>query len=137
MRKGKKVSKETKQKIQEKTLQHLQIHPGSYKDTKPELKMKDILNELNIPFKHQFRLETHVFDFHILNTNILVEVDGDYWHGNPKKFSKLNKIQLKIRLKDIKNEQLAKTNNYILLRFWEDDILKKDNIVKNELMEVI
>jgi very-short-patch-repair endonuclease len=71
-----------------------------------------------------------------LNTNVLVEVDGDYWHGNPKIYSKLNEIQLKQKERDIKNEQLAKENGFIVLRFWESDILNNKNIIVKELMKV-
>lgn len=124
-------SEETKRKIGEKRLLQILNHPGPYKNTKPELKMKDILNDLNIPFEHQFRLGNHLFDFHVLNTNILIEVDGDYYHGNPEKFSKLNKMQLKQRQKDIKTNMLAEENNFVLLRFWQNDVLHSTEEVKN------
>lgn len=130
---GKHHSEETKQRMREKALQRTQTNLGFCKDTKPELKMKDILNELNIPFKHQFRLNNHLFDFHLLNTNVLIEVDGDYWHSNPKKFKKLNKIQLEQKIKDNRNNEIAKENNFILLRFWENDILNNVENVKNVL----
>ena len=126
-------SEKSKRKIIEGNIAHIQTHPGPFKNTKPELKMKEILNDLNIPFEHQFRLKNHIFDFHIPNTNILIEVDGDYWHGNPKMFRKLSKRQLKQKQRDIKNNQLAKENNYILLRFWENDILKNNKIIEDKL----
>lgn len=135
--KGKIVSEKSKQKMREKALQRIQNQHGPYKDTKPELKMKGILNELTIPFEHQFRLKNHLFDFRILNTNIIIEVDGDYWHGNPKKFKKLSKIQKEQKQKDIKNEELAKVNNFVLLRFWQNDILNKKDFVINKLNEVL
>jgi very-short-patch-repair endonuclease len=127
------LSEETKNKLREKALFRVQNHSGPYKNTKPELKMKEILTELNIPFEHQFRLRNHLFDFHILNTNILIEVDGDYFHGNPKKFNKLSKIQKQWKQKDIEINEVAIENNYILLRFWESDILKNTEEVKEEL----
>jgi len=124
-------SEEFKRKDRERVLLRIQNNPGPFKDTKPELKMKEILNELNIPFEHQFRLGNHLFDFHILNTNFLIEVDGDYYHGNTKKFIKLSEKQLKQYQKDIKNEKLVKENNFILLRFWESDILNNTEKVKS------
>lgn len=129
--------KDTKQKRREKALLQIQNQHGFYKDTKPELKMKEILTELNIPFEHQFKLRNHLFDFHILNTNILIEVDGDYWHSNPKIYSKLNKTQQKQKERDIKHSTIVKTNNFILLRFWESDILKNTEKVKNIIYDKI
>lgn len=130
-------SEETKQKLREKAILQHQNHLGPYKDTKPELKMKKILNELNIKFEHQFRLEHCLFDFYILNSNVLIEVDGDYYHGNPKKFIKLNKMQLKMKERDIKHNEVAEENDFILLRFWEDDILNNTDIVKNEIRKIV
>jgi len=138
--KGKKrlpFSEETKQKMRENTILQLQTQHGPYKNTMPELKMKEILNELNIPFEHQFRLGNHLFDFHILNSNTLIEVDGDYWHGNPEKFSKLNKTQLKQRERDKKHNEVAINNGFILLRFWEDAILNNKKEIKNKLKIII
>jgi len=134
---GKKRSEKTKNIKREQAILQLQTHPGPFKDTKPELKMKEILNELNILFEHQFRLGNHLFDFRILNTNIFIEVDGDYWHRNPKIFSKLNEQQWKIKEKDIKNEIKAVNNGFILFRFWESDILKNTEEIKNKLLNIM
>jgi len=130
-------SKESKEKMSKSALLRIQTHPGPFKDTKPELKMKEILNSLNIPFEHQFRLENHLFDFHILNTNTLIEVDGDYWHGNPKKYSKLSKKQKENKQRDIKHSITAKDNGFVLLRFWQSDILTNTEEVKIELLNWI
>jgi len=130
-------SLEERKRNSERQIKYLQNHPGSYKDTEPELKMKEILNELNIPFEHQFRLGNRLFDFHILNTNILIEVDGDYWHGNPKIYSKLSKRQEENKQRDIIKEQLVEENKYILLRFWQSDILKNKEKIIEDLKGII
>ena len=135
--KGHFVSEETKQKIREKTLLQLQNHCGPFKNTKPELKMKEILVSLDIPFKHQFRLGHCLFDFRLLNANILIEVDGDYYHGNPKIFKKLNKMQKEMKERDKKHNEVAKANNFILLRFWESDIKNNVEKIKNKLKNFI
>jgi very-short-patch-repair endonuclease len=130
---GKHHSETIRQKIREHTIKQFQNYSGPFKDTKPELKMKEILASLTIPYEHQFRLGNHLYDFYILNTNILIEVDGDFWHGNPKKFSTLYERQIRQKDKDLKNNQLAKDRGFILLRFWEDDVLNNTEEVKNEL----
>jgi len=127
---GNTYSEETKRKISEKALQRYQYNLGPWKNTKPEIKMKEILNELTISFEHQFRLGNHLYDFHISNTNILIEVDGDYYHGNPEIFDDLTENQLIQKLKDAQNTRLAKTNNFVLLRFWQNDIMNNTEKVK-------
>jgi len=139
-REGKKLgphSEKTKEKMSKSALLHIQNHSGPFTNTKPELKMKEILTSLNISFEHQYRLEHCLFDFHILNSNVLIEVDGDYYHSNPLKFQKLNKMQLKVKERDIKHNEVAKSNNFILLRFWEDDILNNTEEVKMKLKNLI
>ncbi|MCK4358474.1 MAG: DUF559 domain-containing protein [Candidatus Cloacimonetes bacterium] len=144
--KNQKLSKETRRKISKNNkraflsksaLIRIQNNPGPFTNTKPELKMKEILNSLGIPFEHQFRLGNHLYDFHILNTNILIEVDGDYFHSNPEKFKRLNKMQLYQRQRDIRNKKLAKENNFILLRFWQNDILNNAEEVRNKILKNI
>jgi very-short-patch-repair endonuclease len=132
---GKHHSKKSKEKIRKKmsiiALKRVQTQHGPYKDTKPERVMQSILKELNIPFECQFRVGNHIDDFHLLNTNTLIEVDGDYWHGNLKKFSKLTERQLNQKQKDKKHNKIAKEKGYIVLRFWESDILNnKEKVIK-------
>jgi G:T-mismatch repair DNA endonuclease (very short patch repair protein) len=65
------------------------------------------------------------YDFRIGN-NILLEVHGDYWHGNPKKYGPtkkpLNKQQRNKIKQDIIKKIYAETNGWILFVIWEDDI---------------
>ena len=136
---GRRFSEEVRSKFSRAALLRTQNRLGPWKDTKPELEMKRILERLNIPFEHQFRIKgiNHIFDFHILNTNILIEADGDYWHGNSKMFKKLNRIQKESKQRDKKINKLAKANNFILLRFWENNILNNKEIVKKEILKFV
>lgn len=61
-------------------------------DTKPELEFAAYLDQCGIAFKKQYVIQfgkigvdrfRHAYDFHILGTSILVEIDGDYWHSRP------------------------------------------------------
>jgi hypothetical protein len=62
--------------------------------------VSNILDENNIKYTHQFFLNKDgickSYDFKIKDTNILLEVDGDYWHGGPsldKHFYKLDEVK--------------------------------------------
>ena len=78
-----------------------------------------------------------LFDFKISGKNILIEVDGDYWHCNTNtrysvatsEAQKGNLIQDKI-----KNEWCI-NNGFKLLRFWETDINTNPELVINRLKE--
>lgn len=77
-------------------------------------------------FYHQFYVREikSLYDFKISGKNILIEIDGDYWHCNPNtKFAIPTYVAQKKNLiqDEIKNKWCL-DNNYKLLRFWESDI---------------
>ena len=90
----------------------------------------DYIVSLNIDVKYSVILCYLQFDFGIKDKRILIEVDGDYWHGNPLLFNvdgtdkkrKLNKIQLDKIEKDIKKNEFALKHNFKLIRIWENEI---------------
>ena len=101
-----------------------------FKKTGIERKMEKILSELEIDYQYSFILEKRQFDFLLTNYGIIIECDGDYWHANPKYYPVPEEWQIeRIKIDQQKNE-LAKRNGYILIRFWEDDILNNFNNVK-------
>lgn len=97
------------------------------KNTKPELKFAKILNDNNIKHIPQYWIPwkrgwKKFYDFYIPEINLLIEIDGIYWHGKGLEDSKLNGQQLRSRINDkIKNE-LAPLRGYKLIRIWEDEI---------------
>jgi len=97
--------------------------------SKTEIGFSKILESLNIKYEPQFELDGKYFDFRISGTNILIEVDGIYWHA---KYAKnLNEAQMRNTLNDACKTKLAAKHGYVLLRFWEDDITT--DIVKTML----
>jgi very-short-patch-repair endonuclease/predicted nucleic acid-binding Zn ribbon protein len=94
--------------------------------------VSSILDENNIKYTHQFFLSKDgvckSYDFKIKDINILIEIDGDYWHGGPsleKHFFKLEEV----KQNDLFKDQLAKDNGFTLIRIWESDIYNKPNII--------
>ena len=62
------------------------------------------------------------YDFYIPSLNLLIEVDGVYWHGKNLNESQMNHMQIKHKKNDAYKNQLAKSLGYNLERFWEDEI---------------
>jgi very-short-patch-repair endonuclease len=90
--------------------------------TKPELQVAELLTEYNIEFEHQVEIldiqYAYVCDFYIKDLNLIIEVDGKYWHNYPYG----NEI-------DIKREMQLTYKNYNLMRVWENEIDK--NLIYN------
>ncbi len=96
-----------------------------------------ILSDLNIKFQTQYQLENRLYDFYIPPHNLLIEVHGDYWHGNPKKYQRFDHIQIGAKKRDKIKKCLAKRYGFILLTFWEDDVKSHVSKVIKKLRKII
>lgn len=105
--------------------------------SKLESKFETILDLLNVNYIYQYRLSSGMFDFHIKDKNILIEVDGDFHHCNPnsKHHTPIYPIQIKTVKNDVRKNKIAEDNNIKLLRFWETDINNNPEGVIKELKE--
>ncbi len=113
----------------------LQSHRKMYKKTSIERKVENYLLENKINFKYNF-IDKYQYDFLLKDMNIIIEVQGDYWHGNPLYYptDKLNKTQLyKQKLDKEKLEYIKDRYNIIYL--WETDI--KNNNYKETLWNLL
>jgi very-short-patch-repair endonuclease len=70
------------------TLKRISTNPTRGKtNTKPELSFKDVLNQLNVNYIHNYpvwKIE-HMYpaDFYLPDHNLIIEIDGTYWHNFP------------------------------------------------------
>lgn len=97
--------------------------------TKPELEFKKILeeNEINFIFQKSVQWKhgwKKWYDFYIPQYNILIEIDGIYWHGKNVNTKDLNSQQWNTRKNDKLKNYLAKVRGYNLIRIWSDEIEK-------------
>ena len=134
---GRIQSKETREKMSDSAIQRI-IETDQNHSSKLEEKFKIILDILDIKYQHIFYAKSikAFYDFYLPKQNILIEVDGDFWHCNPAKFP-LAKYSTKIRNlnRDQEKNKWAEKNGYKLLRFWEDDINNNIKQVKQTLLE--
>lgn len=113
--------------------------------TIPEQKTKVILQELNITFEEQkrfnFKDKYYIVDFLLPNENIIIEVNGDYWHGNPLIYQKeqLNNLQLDLINRDINKKNELENIGYKVIYLWEYDLInnidKCKSIILNALLQ--
>lgn len=121
-------------KLREKRIEWLKRH-GKKKKTKLEKKFESILKLIGIKSEFQYEFEKKFFDFYIPQKNILIEVDGDFYHCNPNSDHKFPKYQTQILTVNndaVKNE-ICKNKNIRLLRYWEKDINERPEWIISEL----
>ena len=92
------------------------------KKTEPEKKFETWLQSNNISYKSPYPLKGKLYDFYIPSMNMLVEIDGIYWHGKGILDEELSETQKLNRNNDRIKDCIAKENGYNLLRIWEDEI---------------
>jgi very-short-patch-repair endonuclease len=123
---GKKHSEETIEKLRKATTERLIKfwNDGGLHgiNTVPEIKIKNILKKHNIEFISPFVLENKIFDLYIPKNNLIIEVDGCYWHSKNVKLDDMDEQQSRRWKNDRYKDNLANKKGYKLMRIWEDEI---------------
>lgn len=92
--------------------------------TKPELECKEIIEKLSINFEYQYPiLPKFIVDF-LCYTNIIIQIDGEYWHGHPR-FEPLTPKQTLQKKRDVHQDKYLTARGYQVFRIWENDITEE------------
>lgn len=97
----------------------------------------EFLKKLKIKYQWQFEAKDiqRSYDFYLPDHNLLIEVDGDYYHVNPEIYEskKLTPTQKHDLWVDKKKNEWALMHGIPLLRIWESDIRKRPEEVMKTL----
>lgn len=114
------------------------IANGKYKKNKPEIKVSEQLYKMGLNnFDYSIILDGYQFDFGCKKHKLLLEVQGDYWHGNPHIYTKLNSIQENIQQKDKLKAEFALKHGFKLFYIWESEINNDNFAILNQIKELI
>jgi very-short-patch-repair endonuclease len=107
----------------------------SKKMTSPEKIFQSILKKHKIEFEPQFILGTKIFDFYLKESNTLVEINGDYWHGNPEVYEQFSWAQTRIKKRDLEKRSIALGRGYKHLEVWEKELNEDKKGVIDRMIE--
>lgn len=86
-------------------------------------------------FVEQFEVGGKIYDFKVRNT--LIEVHGDYWHANPKKYAyPVTRQQIRNVANDVVKQDIAQSHGFALLVIWEDTLTQDVVSVAKALKEI-
>jgi hypothetical protein len=123
------------------------------KMTKPGLLAYECLRELKLAPISEYKIMAKYFDFYIKgceeneelskkikDVKILIEIDGEYFHGqinDDNKESDLSSRQRKQRIEDIYKNAVAIGRGYKLIRIYANDVSKDalKDLINEKLME--
>jgi hypothetical protein len=91
-----------------------------------EAKFAKLLDAAEVEYRWQFPLGPYVYDF-LLPDRLLVEVNGTYWHADPRVYEgkTLTPDQRRNRLHDIDKRLFAASRGYRLKVVWEADLVRR------------
>lgn len=101
-----------------------------YSMNKIETIVHNKLIEIGLDFKFSVILGFYQYDFGNKEYRTLLEVQGDYWHGNPNLYTTLNWTQTKRVARDKEKLEFANKHDMKIFYIWEQDI-------KNNNFEVL
>lgn len=136
---GKKHSKDTIKKIRDaRAKQNFSFYNSSI-----ELKIQEFLKKLGIEYITHFCINeiehSYSCDIFIPSEKMVIECDGNYFHGNPKLFpqEKLNQKQMEQKERDAFRNKELKEKGYKVLRLWENEIREISiNNFQNKMLQV-
>jgi very-short-patch-repair endonuclease len=102
---------------------------------------RDFLVKLGVKFVWQFEAKDigRFYDFYLPEHNLLIEIDGGYYHADPRVIgeNKLNPMQMRNKRIDEYKNRWALAHGIPIIRIWEKDIREKPIQVLNELKKIL
>ena len=93
--------------------------------TKPHLIIDKVLNKLGMECINEYNINYYSIDIYLPDSNLMIEVMGDYWHSNPiSKYKECKSVpQQKTKNRDKRKHTYVKNQYGIeILYLWESDI---------------
>ena len=103
---------------------------------------KEFLDKMGVKYTRQYKAEDigRYYDFYVITgerSGILIEIDGNYFHGRGLVHEEKNRMQKHSEYVDNLKNNWAIKNKIPLVRIWEHDINNNPSVVYRELKEVI
>lgn len=103
---------------------------------KLERRVGDYLDELGIKYTFQFFINIDgvckSYDFRIKDTNTILEIHGDYWHGGDGVNTHVFNVNETIENDKLK-QKMARERGFEVVVIWESEIKRNIDIIKERL----
>lgn len=100
---------------------------------------KNFLDKLKVKYTWQFEAKDigRFFDYYLPDYNLIIEIDGGYYHSDPRLYEEkdLNRMQKRNKKVDEYKNKWALMHGIPILRIWEKDIREDPKGVMKMLKE--
>lgn len=130
---------EWKNKSRNKILETLSSGKMSSVNSAPQIMVNKLLDKLQIKYDREKRIKFYSIDNYLPEYNLMIEVQGDYWHANPNKYTdNFSERQANgIRRDKAKQTYISKYMNISVLYLWEHDIRCHLDLCENLILNYI
>lgn len=96
------------------------------------------LQTANIHFVEQHEINNKfIVDAYLPNHRVVLQVDGDYWHGNPATYPEPTSMQKKNIARDKSSDAYLHKCGYKVVRIWESELKQNPQILVRKIKDVI
>lgn len=130
---------EWKTKARKNALKMLSEGAFENTDSKPQLTLNTILENNNIIFEREKINDFYAYDNYLLESGLIIEVQGDYWHCNPLIYrDMIYKSQAnRIKCDKAKHTYTKKEYGVEILYLWECDLVSNIELCNKLVIEYI
>jgi G:T-mismatch repair DNA endonuclease (very short patch repair protein) len=154
---GKTHNEKTIEKMSKGRIEYYKVNPAPFKgkthtpesirkifQNKPMNKLEkvvaDYLDTCGIKYTFQFFINSggvcKSYDFKLKNSNIILEIHGDYWHGGNGVKKHVFNVDENIQNDKLKNN-IAKSIGYNVIVVWESEIKEDISIINKKINEYL
>ena len=125
---GKAWTKEMRLSSAQRSIERLINSDFAFSKTKPELIVSNMLDYLNIIHSSEFNCKYYLIDKYLPEHNLMIEIQGNFYHCNPTMNLSNNRKNKIIRKDKSKNTYIKKYKGINILYLWEKDILEREDL---------
>lgn len=132
-------SEEWKEESRKRTCEMLESGIIPQTMTKPHIAICEILDVLGIKYITEKSFTRCVVDIYLLESNLIIEIMGGFWHADNRDYDTINYTQQKTRIvmDKIKHSYILNNHNINILYLWENDINKNLQLCENLIIDYI
>lgn len=110
-------------------------------ESKIQLAINSVLDSFGIRYEREYQIGYYAIDNFLIDSGLMIEVMGDYWHASPLKYSyyqTLNTVQKRdVRKDKSKHTYIKNLCGVEPLYIWEDDVDKNIDMCKVLILKYI
>ncbi len=132
-------TEEFKNASRERTVEMLSNGVFKHTETKPQIILNNILNDLYIEFINEYNCKYVSMDNYLLEYNLMIECMGTFWHCDNRFYNEINYVMQKQSIKQdkSKNSYIKSQYGINILYLWEHDIINNPTLCKQLILTYI